>query len=74
MALQQQPGLVDAKPTTMTLSTFAAKFGTKGEIYRFLTVEACIYLCPYENITIWHMKDLAAGEKTVSGIENFLPL
>ena len=30
MALVQQPGQVNAQPTTMTLSTFAAKFGTKG--------------------------------------------
>ena len=74
MALVQQPGQVNAQPATMTLSTFAAKFGTKGEIYRFLTVEACIYLCPYENVTIWHMKDLASGEKTVSGIEIYLTL
>ena len=53
---------------------FSAKYSTKGEVYRFLTVEACIYLCPYENVTIWHIKDLAAGEKTVSGIEIYLTL
>ena len=66
MALVQQPGLVDAKPTTMTLSTFAAKFGTKGEIYRFLATEAMIYLPPYQTVTIWHLKDLAASKKKVS--------
>ena len=63
MALMQQPGQVNVQPTTMTLSSFAAKWGSKGEIYRFLTVEACVYLCPYENITCWHMRDICSGEK-----------
>ena len=57
--------VLEAKPSTMALSTFASKFATKGEIYRFLTVEASIYICPYETVTIWHMKDLAAGVKKV---------
>ena len=56
----------DAKPATMNVTTFASKFGMKGEVYRFLTVEAAIYLPPYPNVTIWHMKDLAFSEKTVS--------
>ena len=55
-----------ANTTAIPVSTWAAKFGTKGEIYRFLTVEVCIYLSPYDTVTIWHMKDLASGEKTVS--------
>ena len=55
----------DTKPATMNVTTFAAKFGTKGEVYRFLTVKAAIYLPPYENTTCWHMRDLASGEKKV---------
>ena len=47
-------------------SSFGAKFGTKGEIYRFLTTEALIYLPSYDQVTIWHMKDLTSNEKTVS--------
>lgn len=50
----------------MNVSNFGAKFGTKGEIYRFLTVEAGIFLPSYQTVTIWHMKDLCSGEKTVS--------
>ena len=58
----------DAKPATMNVTTFASKFGTKGEIYRFLTVEAGVYLPHYQTVTIWHMKDLASGDKTVSQV------
>ena len=44
---------------------FNAKFGTKGEIYRFLATEAMVYLPPYQTVTIWHLKDLAASTKKV---------
>ena len=59
MATNAEAAMTDVK-------TFGAKFGTKAEIYRFLTVEASLYLPPYETITIWHMRDLASGDKTVS--------
>ena len=55
-----------AKHQNMTVSNFGAKFGTKGEVYRFLTVEAKVYLPDFRTVTIWHMKDLASGDKTVS--------
>ena len=45
---------------------FSAKFASKGEIWRFLATEASIYLPPYQTVTIWHLKDLASGEKQVS--------
>ena len=45
---------------------FNAKYSNKGEIYRFLATEAMIYLPPYQTITIWHLKDLAASKKKVS--------
>ena len=48
------------------VNLFNAKFGTKGEIYRFLATEAMVYLPPYETVTIWHLKDLAASTKKVS--------
>jgi hypothetical protein len=46
-------------------STFASKCGTKGEVWRFLTTEAKVYLPSYGTVTIWHLKDLAAGTKKV---------
>jgi hypothetical protein len=46
-------------------SSFGAKFGTKGEVWRFLTTEAKVYLPSYATVTIWHMKDLASAQKKV---------
>ena len=46
-------------------NSFAAKCSTKGEVWRFLSTEAKIYLPPYTTVTIWHMKDLASGSKKV---------
>ena len=48
------------------VNLFNAKFGTKGEIYRFLATEAMVYLPPYQTVTIWHLKELAASTKKVS--------
>jgi hypothetical protein len=44
-------------------SSFSAKFGTKGEVWRFLATDARIYLPGYAHVTIWHLKDLASGLK-----------
>ena len=57
---------IDSSAKTINLKEFAAKFATKGEIYRFLAVEAKVYLPDMKTVTIWHLKDLAAGDKTVS--------
>ena len=63
---------MDAKPNQghnqvkVDVNLFNAKFGTKGEIYRFLATEAMVYLPPYQTVTIWHLKDLAASTKKVS--------
>ena len=61
-----QNNMNDDATRVMNVKSFAAKFATKGEIYRFLTVEAKVYLPDYRTVTIWHMKDLASGEKNVS--------
>jgi hypothetical protein len=56
-----------SQPPHMVLSSsFGAKFSTKGEVWRFLTTEAKVYLPSYATVTIWHMKDLGANTKTVS--------
>jgi hypothetical protein len=51
-------------------SSFGAKFSSKGEIWRFLATEAGIYLPSYDTVTIWHLKDIAAGTKKV-GFQNY---
>ena len=69
--IQNNQGHDDTR--VMNVKNFAAKFATKGEIYRFLTVEAKVYLPDYKTVTIWHMKDLASGDKNVSIISIFNP-
>ena len=44
-------------------ATFAAKFQSKREVYRFLTHDCSVYLSSYETMTIFHMRDLAAGRR-----------
>ena len=53
----------DDQPQMVISSSFSAKFATKGEVWRFLATEACLYLPPYPTVTIWHLKDLASGQK-----------
>ena len=48
------------------VNLFNAKFASKGEVYRFLATECSVYLPPYQTVTIWHLKDLASSNKTVS--------
>jgi hypothetical protein len=42
-----------------------AKFRSKREIYRFLTAEVKCYLGDFETMTIWHLRDLAAGDRQI---------
>ena len=35
------------------------------EVYRFLSSEVRAYLPSYETVTIWHLRDLAMGVKTI---------
>ena len=43
---------------------------SKREVYRFLTAEVKAYLDEYDSMTVWHMKDLIAGDKKVIYAEN----
>ena len=40
-----------------------AKFKSKREIYRFLSAEVKVYLGEFETMTIWHLRDLASGDR-----------
>lgn len=59
MAEDEQTYIVDQKE-------FASKFRTKGETWRFLATDAGVYVPPMSTVTIWHLKELANGEKKVS--------
>ena len=51
-----------AQQDRVMAKAFAAKFKSKYEVYRFLTLDVRAYLPPYETITIYFMKSLIAGE------------
>ena len=54
---------VNLGPVRITAKEFAAKYRDKREIYRFLASDVHVYLDSFENHTIWHLKDVAAGRK-----------
>ena len=43
--------------------SFASKYKSKREVYNFLTVDCHAYLPPYDNLTIYFLKDLVSGAK-----------
>ena len=47
----------------VTTAEFNAKFRSKNEVYRFLAFECGVYLPAYATITIWHLRDIAAGKR-----------
>ncbi len=52
-----------ASKSKVTAATFAAKFNSKREIFVFLSVEVKAYLCGYDSLTIYFLKDLVSGKK-----------
>ena len=42
---------------------FAAKYRSKREVYNFLATDVGVYLPPYDNVTIYFLKDLIWGRK-----------
>ena len=54
---------VFGQPAQVTAAEFAAKFQSKREVYRFLATEVNAYLPPFENVTVWHLRDIQSGTK-----------
>ena len=42
---------------------FQAKYRSKREIYNFLACDVGIFLPPYDNVTIYFLKELMMGKK-----------
>ena len=64
MADQNQMVQIVPQKGKVTAAEFAAKFTNKREIYRFLASEANLYVPPIDNVTVWHLRNLARGERT----------
>ena len=54
----------------VTAAQFAAKYKDKRETFRFLSGEVGAYLPGYDTVTVWHLRDMAAGKRTVIKSEN----
>ena len=58
----QGSSLVEPK-VEISAEEFGVKFRSKGEIFRFLSSDVKCYLDSYASMTIYHLRDLASGEK-----------
>ena len=59
----QVVGQGPAQVTQVSSKEFAAKYNSKREIYNFLSADAGVYLPPYDNVTIYFLKELMGGKK-----------
>ena len=46
------------EPQFVNVASFAAKFRNKREIFTFLTVDAEVYMPPFETVTVYYLKDI----------------
>ena len=55
----------EAQNRTVAVSSkeFSAKYKSKREIFNFLPIDVGIYLPPYDNVTIYFLKELMQGSK-----------
>ena len=67
LQLNPQPDAVPVdvvrEPVRITVDEWAAKARDKTECYRIVAHENGAYLPHIDCITVWHLRDLAAGKK-----------
>ena len=51
------------EPQFINVSTFAAKYKSKREVYTFLSVDGNVYLPPFDTVTVYFLKDIVSGKK-----------
>ena len=59
---QQIPNMA-VQNVKITVKEFAAKYNDKAECYKFLAGDCGVYLPHYDNVTVWHLQDLASGKR-----------
>ena len=64
-ANQEDQRIEDAPPRTVGVNSkeFSAKYKSKREIYNFLATDVGVFLPPYDNTTIYFLKELMNGKK-----------
>ena len=70
--MQAEPQISSLAEEKVKISAkeIGAKFRSKREIYRFLCAEVKCYLGDFETMTVWHLRDLAAGDRQIIKSEN----
>ena len=53
----------DQKASRLSAKEFSAKFKSKKECFNFLTVDVGAYLCGFEAVTTYFLRDLIAGKR-----------
>ena len=49
----------------VTVAEFNAKYRSKQEVFRFLSFDCGAYLPSYQTVTIFHLRDLACGDRKI---------
>ena len=60
--MQQVPGGGN-QMAQVSSKEFGAKYKSKREIYNFLASDVGVYLPPYDNVTIYFLKEIMGGKK-----------
>ena len=55
--------MMETSKVKITAKEFSAKFRSKREIYRFMTVDVKAYLCDVDCLTVYYLKDLMNSKK-----------
>ena len=50
----------------ITQKEFGAKYRSKRECFKFMTVDCKAYIDKFEHVTTYYLKDLISGKKKVS--------
>ena len=58
-----EDNLLGSKKAKISAKEFGAKYKSKYEIFRFLTVDVHAYLSAYHTVSIYFLKDLISGSK-----------
>ena len=61
--MQQNPAGELNQSVRISSKEFQAKYNSKREIYNFLATDCGVFLPPYDNVTIYFLKELMGGKK-----------
>ena len=63
---------IDQAKERITSKEFSAKFKSKNEVYKFVTIDVNGYMPPHECVTIYYLKDIVTGVKKCKSLSCFL--